>query len=128
MRLQITIALLATSVTSVLALPSINLGFNTFPSGGKFVAWDASISEKEACSNNVMITGSDGGPAPPRCGTPFSLEGIDGLTLTCLSDNSTVTGINQNGVQVEACEPVFDEGTACTAGVELTQAYACVPV
>jgi hypothetical protein len=124
-----TLALLAATTFGLAsALPNINLGFYTFPSGGQFVAWDASISSSAACNNHVIVTGSDGGPAPPRCGTDFTLEGISGLSLTCLSDGSTVTGVNLNGAQVETCSSVSVDGTYCTDGVELTQAYACVPV
>ncbi|OJJ50371.1 hypothetical protein ASPZODRAFT_13455 [Penicilliopsis zonata CBS 506.65] len=124
--MRFTLASLLAGSVAVLAVPNINLGFLGFPSGGKFIAWEAGLSEKDACANYVTITGSDGGPAPPRCGTEFTLDGNTGLSLACLSDGSTVTGVNQDGAQVESCSPVSDEGTACTQGVELTQAYACV--
>lgn len=117
------IATFLTFTSLAFALPPINLGSKTFPSGGQFVAWDASIPDTEACNNNVIITGSDGGPAPPRCGTPFSIDGVNDLTLTC--DGFTITGINQGGVPVETCTPFNNGGTFCTDGVELTQEYAC---
>ncbi|KAL1875505.1 hypothetical protein Plec18167_005441 [Paecilomyces lecythidis] len=110
------------------ALPSINLGSYTFPSGGQLIAWDASISSKEACNQHSIVTGSDGGPAPPRCGTAFTLDGISDLSLTCLSDGETIVGVALNGTQVETCSSVAVDGTYCTDGVELTQTYACVPV
>lgn len=116
---------LVTLTPLVLALPPINLGSKTFPSGYQFVAWDASISNKDACNNNVIITGSDGGPAPPICGTPFSIDGVNDLTLTCAEDGYTVTGINQGGVPIETCTLFDDEGTYCTDGVELGQEYKC---
>ncbi|GAD95554.1 hypothetical protein PVAR5_4198 [Paecilomyces variotii No. 5] len=124
-----TLALLATTAFSMAsALPSINLGSYTFPSGGQLIAWDASISSSDACNQHTIVTGSDGGPAPPRCGTDFTLDGISKLSLTCASDGETITGVALNGTLVETCSSVNADGTFCEDGVELTQMYACVPV
>jgi len=119
------LAVAAIFSTAVSALPPINVGSYTFPSGGQTVVWDASISSTSACGNHTIVAGSDGGPLPPKCGTAFTFEGIANLTLICAEDGYTVTGVAQGGVQVETCTDGAYDGTFCDDGVELTQEAAC---
>ena len=116
--------------TSTSTIPPLNLAFRTFPSGGQFVAFDPSLitsngSYAAACSNDTIITGSDGGPAPPRCGTAFTFEGVGGLSLLYAKDGYTPIGVVQAEILEENCVSKPLPGQFCEDGVELTQRFAC---